>query len=550
MATSEIPESRPYVTDAEVYNARPDRSALTRKLAGSLVYMYARDLRCTPSDHVYRVTDSSWSSTPARNWINDGSISVANGAQSRSMCRFLVPDHDAYASFLKVYLYCEIPSATHGFTVYFENARGMQHSQTINNATLGGTSGWVSLNVGARPGDEIEVYIQYATAGGGDPTLPQKLQAICANWEPLDGLRSDITVDTSWVSLSQAFYSNGSADSSHGLRWIQRKTAQLLAHRPKPVVAKWFPDDDQVNAAWKLTNITGTTTRVVGRYKFYVSEHCPTLSFAAQYKVSGTATFALKVYLNGSGVAAATATVGGTSYGWSTPVDIAISSGNRAAVNDIRIDAEITGVVGTVAFYVPGISVWEKEPAASDLGLPGAETIPAAFPFPDPRLMKASQPIYADTDFFGNNVGRAQLIKAVIYLAAKRMRHLVSDCRYADYAFGALSDLSGSDNRVQSSYYLKTGPNTTGVRVFVNHRFFMGRGTSIYGTMTATRVGGGSVSAQAQSALAENRWLEVGILDVVASTEYEFTLWYEDRRVTGRIGGVRIEEVALSEDQF
>lgn len=553
MGESRLPTDRPLLPNTIGYHERPVRAQILRQVADSLNYMYVTDLKRTPGDHMFLARNST--ATPpgvggahlsAYPWVNNGTGS--NGSTSRSICSFFVPKPDTYAQVVRLYVYCKLATSAYSFTLYFQSTKGTNVSTTVDNTSLGGTEGWIAVDFPSTGDESVSMSIVYV-GGGSDKSY---VKALSGWWSTLDGIRSDITIDTAWTSLTQTHVTNGTAVHAYLTRWLQRKTMQLVSHRPRPVVAKWFPDD--IETLWRYSD-SANYTKTIGRYKVYVSEHVPSLSFAVHAKISGSGTYKINIWWNGV-LSATTITVSSTSYAWTTPVTFTVASGERAAVNDIRLDIERTLYTGDVgAAFVAGVSVWEDEGTATTLGLPGAEIIPTAYPPVNSRLIRARQPIFAVDDYANNKLGMSHLIKGVLYLAAKRMRHLVADSRYnfADFlAPSSWSDLISGDGTVMASYYFRTSANAKKLRFRSINRFYAGVPVGLDRIAVKVAVVTGS-SEEKSFASFQDSWMGMASeglsVSSSATCEIRVSIPYFSQAPSWPLGLI-IEELPLPESEF
>lgn len=228
--------------------------------------------------------------------------------------------------------------------------------------------------------DVIDFYVQ----GSASFTL----YALGLWWDVRgEGALPGVTYDSAWGSwLSQSFYSAGRADSSYLLRWLARKANQLVADRPPMAVCR------------------GGGPGATAYFPVLVSPLVPSIKVYSSS--TSTARFRKMSDLSYSGNYAFSGGVATIPTAFSEPTAVMV---------------EVSGGIAS-PWYV---TIVETPASATDLGLPGAETVPASFVDLADASLLARTPIRADQDALGSAaIGRAALVKNLVWLAAKKTRVL------------------------------------------------------------------------------------------------------------------------------
>lgn len=237
-----------------------------------------------------------------------------------------------------------------------------------------------------------------------------------------------------WNALSQSYVQPDRPADADLWRAISNQTLRLMAENPRPIYTHSF--------LWPRipTNVLNGPTRVA----LYTARHDglspPTLMNRMRGLVAGQAAqVTYRLIING------------TTYGTiahnqvNGPVDgvylddFFMSTGSAVSVPTGDLKIEVTAECTVAATAPPvysqnvggvllGITLHQNVRTASDLGLPGADTVPATYQPLDDNACAPGRPIVAQDDRLGRRAGPYYLVKNLIWLAANRTAHvLVAD---------------------------------------------------------------------------------------------------------------------------
>jgi hypothetical protein len=359
------------LADAEFRNGLPDQAALTRRIMSWQSWAHRRLTRATPADGGF------WSTE----WVSNGGFMT-----------FYVPPPPVACRRLAVWVRARTMNGDVVVTV-----RSLRTGLVLTAITLSGASSgqWASGTVTVDAPDVVKVSVQCV------PT--DYVTAVSMWWDLEAEAPAGVTIEPTWpAALSQAYLAANRPDSAYVLRWIARRANQLLAHRSPMVVASVYPKAGAV-------------------IMLRISPRTPSLTIRA----AGGGTSARLTYLSPAlGTGTLYNGVGGAD-GWET-ITVPIQGHPQTA--PIRAELFVSGS------SLSAFSVFEDEPTAADLGLPGGETVPAAFI--EPSVVLSGSPILANLDGAGGaGAGRLALLKNMIWLLAHKTRTLV--CASARWSSGA-----------------------------------------------------------------------------------------------------------------
>lgn len=437
-----VPADRPFLSDKWAFNERADVAALWRLLASWEHHAFSYDLHRTPSDGV--------APNPTTGAFVQATDNAVGNSQRKLLGEFFVPPSLTFAHRLEVWIHGSVSGAgSAGATVSFiSRATGRVEKVTVVNASMGGVIGWVQAFVQASPFDVVEVWLEHNSASDATTVT---VRGICAWWEPLDGLRSDVTIDTTADALSQTYFDAADVpDSTYQLRWLIRRANQYAGHRPRAVYTKWF------------NPVSATSTPGLGLvttpsfYKVYVGDRINNFQVNVLLKRSaaGAGITQADVYWDG-GLKGSTATLG-----WSS---VAFTTGLTRGLHELRVDAaandNASGV--TAIAWVNGVTCFELpvgNPALDGLPLATGDTQPGLNDFQTIRdeFFASGLPMRRDLAPGSRPAGRKALVRNMYWAWRWRYyRTLVNDCRYHDGPTGAgynISNVHAAD--VMASYRL------------------------------------------------------------------------------------------------
>jgi hypothetical protein len=271
---------------------------------------------------------------------------------------------------------------------------------------------------------------------------------VSAYWKPSVGAPSGITIPSDWGAISQTWATADKAHSTYVLRWLARQ-------------ANWLMNDRARHAA--AISLASSYVGLVPQWAVRIASRVPSVTAKVYAKSATTQTLYLRGFLDLSAGGAATpdwetsVSITTTDWAW---YSMTLSPGASAARDVLlRLAQHTDTTIGSVLIY-------ENAPTASNLGLPGAETIPAAFVDLDESSIASRKPILAST--------LDSLVKNMVWLASAKVRTLV--CESTNVRTGAVDPLKGTMGiyrvratpdgwtkqiRCIGSYLLDPDPDTT-----------------------------------------------------------------------------------------
>jgi hypothetical protein len=377
------PGSRPAFADRETYGEAIDSAILTRRLMDWQSWTWACDLTRTPGD--WRQMDSH----------QDFPLAGENGAYRNpdvSLTQFYVPPSRNGSRTLRVWLWI----TTANWTLKITNTTTGEATQVT------GVGGWSSVDIACEGPATFRV--DWMT----NDALYPALHSLSAFWVAP-------AVAGSWQPIKQDYVAAGISDSAYLMRWLARTSNQFAAWKSQNVVQTSF-------MAWQRGNVAADT--YWHRYKVVVSPKATKLNvFVNAQRTAGYAGF-LRIYINGTQVGAFQPNAGAWAWnsagcninggsGYSVPTEIEVSIGHDA------IGAtDLVGVAGVNAYEGGGDA---NGLSATDLGLPGGDSVPSGFAQLYRELIAGHEPIRADKDHLARTVGRAALVKNMVWLWSRRL---------------------------------------------------------------------------------------------------------------------------------
>ncbi len=414
-----IPVDRPILPDKWAYNERADVAAMWRAVAAWEHHTYAYDLPRTPGDAVHV--------NPATGAFVLGTDNLVGSSSGRKyLGEFFIPPSYTFARRLEVWVRGGVSSsASAGATLKFvSRATGRVERALITYAQMNNlVAGWINFHIRAEPFDVVEVWIEPNMSDGTTAAV----NGIVAWWEPLDGLRADVTIPTTATALSQTYFDSADVpDSTYQLRWLIRHANMFAGHRPRAVYTKWF-------GPVVATAPAGTGPVVSSSYyKVYVGDQISALW--CRFLLSDTYTapgYALvRLYWDGTQV---TYTNGS---GWnlaSISPSTAPGTNLNRGVHELRVDAVADATGSGNAATCKAQTVYLEENGVSGIPLASGDAVPAGFQTIHDEAFASGLPMRRAIDASGALAGPKALIGNMYWLWSNRYRRsLVSDCRYHD----------------------------------------------------------------------------------------------------------------------
>jgi hypothetical protein len=292
-----------------------------------------------------------------------------------------------------------------------------------------GTDVFVDFNARIRSGaDPLRFCLRLIGASSGTYTLLSTTVTWVRNPSSVLGE----TVEA-WAAMSQGFCIADRAMSAALVRALSNRTLRLMAENPRPIYSHSF--------IWPRvsTAAAGTETRVA----LYSAKHdgitSPSLGYRARAVVTGNGSLVtFRLYVNGTlkdsqfGVGPGTTTNGVYITETSLPfVSASVPTGDLK----IEITAQCTAGATAPPTYCTnvgavftGMTIFQGIRSGAQLGLPGADTVPAAYQPIDESACVPGRSVVAQNDRLGRRAGPFYLVKNLIWLAANRTAHvLVAD---------------------------------------------------------------------------------------------------------------------------
>lgn len=300
-----------------------------------------------------------------------------------------------------------------------------------------GTDVFFDFDARIRSGsDPLRFCLRLIGAGAGTYTL----LSTTVTWKRNPTSVLGETVEA-WTAISQAYVQPDRPYSAALLRALSNRTLRLMAENPRPLFAHSF--------LWPRisTAATGVETRVA----LYSCQHdavsTPSLIDTLRFLVTGqNAVCDLRYYVNG--VLKWTVTTGATALVNGAYVLEGFTANAAVSVPTGDLKLEITAQCTTAAAGAPtystnvgavmlGIQVRQTGRTPANLGLPGADTIPATYQPLDDNACAPGSRVVAQDDKLGRRAGPYYLVKNLVWLAANRTAHvLVADWTHRTQSAG------------------------------------------------------------------------------------------------------------------
>ena len=344
-----IPGIVPWIQDREVYAGVPDTATLTRRLVRWTNWARGRLTRATPCDAPYR---------------SGGLYPPYPGVTTRVGSFLVLPS--------------PLPCRTLKAWVTHSGGAGVDYVEFRSRRTgrvLGRSATWDQTTIdtsctltGVDAPDVVEVHFPCASGTG-------RLGSIGAYWDARAEAPSGVTLDAAWgTMLKFGWASAGRTDGAFFLRWLARRANQMMADRPRQVVAT-------ANARSGSEGVMLTGLRVAAKVP----------SIRIRIRANGAAAPAWTALDPAGASGNGTAFSGPDANGYYTST---ITTG-FAVPTTIRVYWSVPST--SPAIFTPGpvytpIIITEDEPTATSLGLVGGDAVPGAFTALEERAMVSRTP--------------------------------------------------------------------------------------------------------------------------------------------------------------
>jgi hypothetical protein len=246
-----------------------------------------------------------------------------------------------------------------------------------------------------------------------------------------------------WTAISQSFAAPDRAASAAFLRALSNRTLGLLARSPRLLYSHCFlwPRVSSTTVGWaaearypvprdfSLFNPQWFVSTVRLRYtvRVLVTGQNATSTVSARYSstnAGGTPIEDFEVL----GTTSATTLVNGAYVREQELTGVVevnayrISQGGSLGVQASVATAAVAGpaYVSAVGVAILGVTISVEPPLATELGLPGADTVPASYVPLDDAACAPGRSVLAQDDRFGVRAGPYYLVRNLIWLAANR----------------------------------------------------------------------------------------------------------------------------------
>ncbi len=302
-----------------------------------------------------------------------------------------------------------------------------------------GTDVFFDFNARIRSGDDpLRFCLRLVGAASGTYTLLSATVTWLSN--PTSVLGESVAP---WAAISQSYVAANRPMSAALLRAISNRTLRLVAENPRPIFAHSF--------IWPRisTAAAGAETRVA----LYSARHngvsiSPQVYATLKLLLTGqnaAATFKIKV--NGSLLGTVGAGVPILVDGVYVVEATTIFGLLAVPAGDLKIEITAQCTTGATAppTYCTNVGAamlgctlrQDFVHSASDLGLPGTDTVPAAYQPLDENACIPGSRVVAQNDRLGRRAGPYYLVRNLIWLAANRDSHvLVADWTHRSTAGG------------------------------------------------------------------------------------------------------------------
>jgi hypothetical protein len=251
-----------------------------------------------------------------------------------------------------------------------------------------------------------------------------------------------------WEAISQGYAVADRALSAPFLRAISNRTIRLMTENPRPIFAHSF--------LWPRisTAAAGAETRVA----LYTIRHdgisTPQLAAAGRFFVTGqNAIVTSRIYVNGVLFGSHTSSAVGLVDSVYVGEFQFFLSALAVPAGDLKIEVTeqcTTGATAPPTYCTNVGAVWlslmmrQIDRGSSDLGLPGTETIPAAYEPLDDNACAPGRSVVAQNDRLGRRAGPYYLVRNMIWLAGNRTAHvLIADWTHRTQSAGRGTAVAG-----------------------------------------------------------------------------------------------------------
>jgi len=355
-----------------------------------------------------KVMEGGWS---ANKWNKVGEqftvefTATGNGTDSIAVGSFRVPE--SLIGKLKVLVVCSRSGTAGAGKLVFTSEGGDTEDAALSN---------IPVEVNVERGGEYTI-----TLGSGTTAGTETLLSLCVYYDHSVSYLG--TNSTTFQALSQGYAASVNLKplSSYLIQKVILDEANIWQESSSTLLSRYY------GLPWNKT--LGAVD--VADYRFRVEKYVKYASIYIYARcVEDTGTFT--VSWDGTPIAAATSVALTGSWALYGPYTATV---NDDAVNQLTVSCIKTtgdGISGS-GIQVAGVYCWEDARLSTELGLPGAETVPAAYRGNDTQSMAGSVAIVADKEDTTDR-GWDSLVEDVIYLKSTRRRMLVNDWRVRTFA--------------------------------------------------------------------------------------------------------------------
>jgi hypothetical protein len=335
------------------------------------------------------------------------------------------------------------------------------YDETTN--TTGGTDLFFDFNARIRSGaDPLRFCLRLIGSG----TATFTLLSVTVTWVRNPSAVLGETV-APWAAISQGYCTADRPMSAALLRAIANRTLRLMAENPRPIYSHSF--------VWPRisTAAAGTETRVGLWSLKHDGLTTPLLRMWLRTMVTGqSAQVTFRAKLNGTTVATLIVGPTGLTVADAEGVYIrhdAYDIGGFVSMptGDVKIEVTAQCITGATApptyctnvgGVLLGFSAWQSTRTAANLGLPGADTVPAAYQPLDESACAPGRSVVAQDDRLGRRAGPYYLVKNLMWLAANRTQHvLCADWMHRTEVAGWLATSDAGDGVLRNGSVWGTG---------------------------------------------------------------------------------------------
>jgi hypothetical protein len=280
--------------------------------------------------------------------------------------------------------------------------------------------------------DPARFAIGISTASSNTAILT--LLSATVTWDPNPTIIGGETVADPWFAISQSFVAPDRALSAALLRAVSNRTLRLMAENPRPLFSHSY--------LWPRLSLTASSVSSQ-RLAVYSLRHdgltgTQRIRMSLRLIVTGQATSPwVDVIANGVGIGSfvltgATPTLVNGAYVAEAEANLSVPGSIPSG--DVKLEVRV-GCLSTsapnvnytlnVGITLASCTVWQDARTATDLGLPGSDTVPTAYVPLDDAACASGRSIVAQDNLFGARAGMYYLVKNMIWLAANRTAHVL-----------------------------------------------------------------------------------------------------------------------------